>query len=85
MSATTARELAAWANVPPRLARLTVRAATAHGFTLSALRSDSRKRSLFRCRQSIATQAREEGFSFPQIGRALNRDHSTVVHAVRTV
>lgn len=83
MSATNARELAVWADVPPRLARITVRAAAAHGLTLATLRSDSRKRPLFRCRQSVATQARKEGFSFPQIGRALNRDHSTVIYAVR--
>lgn len=36
--------------------------------------------------RSIAMQlAREHGLSLPQIGRAFNRDHTTVLHACRKI
>lgn len=36
-------------------------------------------------RRAIAVAARAKGYSFPQIGHALNRDHSTVVDYMRKV
>ncbi len=37
-----------------------------------------------RARQIVMYEARKAGLSYPQIGRALGRDHSTVVVGVRT-
>lgn len=34
-------------------------------------------------RQEIMSLAAEAGYSTPEIGRALNRDHSTVVHGIK--
>lgn len=36
-------------------------------------------------RRRIVKQAREAGFSLPQIGRAINRHHTSVLHLSRTV
>lgn len=68
-----------WADVPRGLAEIVVIQANKYGFTLSQLRGPSRERGRLSARRSIARLARGEGFSFPQIGRALNRDHSTVM------
>lgn len=35
------------------------------------------------CRRAIMIAMRERGASFPQIGRWMNRDHSSVIHAIR--
>lgn len=77
-----AKQLAAWADVPDDLAKITVSGAKRYGLPLCAIRGDCRKRNLVVCRWYIAGRARKAGFSFPQIGRALNRDHSTIVYAL---
>lgn len=42
-----------------------------------------RFRQIARARQYAMWLLREQGFSFPEIGRRFDRDHSTVIHAVR--
>lgn len=49
----------------------------------AAIRSAQRQRELFLIRAGIVYVARERGRSFPQIGRALNRDHTSAIHAYR--
>jgi chromosomal replication initiation ATPase DnaA len=71
-----------WADVPRGLAEIVAIEANKHGFTVKQLRSSSLERQRFVARQSIVRIARDKGFSFPQIGRALNRDHSTIVSMV---
>lgn len=83
MKPQNANQLAAWADVPAKLATLTAMGASKYGFPLDVLRGECRKRPIVRCRCWIARRARLEGFSFPQIGRALNRDHTSVIHLVR--
>lgn len=53
------------------------------GTTPQAIKGSSRLSSLVRARRLVAVILREHGFSYPKIARALNRDHSTIVHAVR--
>lgn len=70
-----------WADVPRGLAEIVVIEANKYGFTLAQLRSPSREAQRVWLRKNIARIARQHRppFSFPQIGRALNRDHSTVM------
>lgn len=53
-----------------------------YGITETVLLSPSRVPLLVRARQQIIRILRERGgFSYPEIGRRLNRDHSTVIHS----
>lgn len=46
--------------------------------------SKRRRQKLVECRQEIYLRIREVlGFSYPEIGRLLDKDHSTVFHGVR--
>lgn len=64
--------------------RVVSRVAREAGLSLSEIRSRSRRRDLVDTRQAAALAARREtAASLPQIGRILNRDHSTVLHGLR--
>ena len=56
-----------------------------HGIRAYDLRCDRRDRWLVHIRRTIARELRAEpwNLSYPEIGRALNRDHSTVIYLVR--
>lgn len=61
------------------------RVAAEDGFSLAELRSPQRLSALVATRRRCAIAARAETTaSLPQIGRILNRDHSTVLHHLRT-
>lgn len=78
-----AQRLCAFANVPLPLAEYVVAIAEIRGLQISELRSDSRLARLVEVRASIARRASENGYSFSAIGRALNRDHTTIIHHTR--
>lgn len=60
--------------------------AAANELELSDLRGPSRTKRLVEVRGLAAAAAREAtDVSWPQLGRILNRDHSTLIHAVRKV
>lgn len=42
----------------------------------------SRKRPIMRVRQACFVVARRSGHSYPQIGNAMKRDHSTIIHGL---
>lgn len=65
------------------LLELAIAEARRFGFTLAELRSPSRKRPLVSARRAVASAAHEAGFSYMAIGRVLNRDHSTIIYALR--
>lgn len=46
---------------------------------------ESRTRSIAQARQVVFYRLHTSGFSLSQIGRLLQRDHSTVLHGVRKV
>lgn len=91
---TRADRISTYGCVPHYLAELLVIVANAHNITLAELRGPSRKKHLVRARREFCAMARAirderfQGhyrFSLPQIGRALNRDHTTVIHALKAV
>jgi len=58
--------------------------AKAFGFTVEQLVSPSHSHSLVAARREFAHEARRGGYSFPEIGRALRRHHTTIMHLVET-
>lgn len=53
-------------------------------FTMAALRSDKKYRRLSRCRELIAYVMHDiQGFSYPEIGLAMAKDHTTILYAAR--
>ena len=63
---------------------ITDRVASAYGVTTQELLSHQRARILVQARNHLYFLLREQGLSYPQIGRMLGgRDHSTVIHGVR--
>jgi chromosomal replication initiator protein len=51
-----------------------------HGLTLDDLHSPSRKRTLVAARREAATELRTKGLSLTEIGRLMNRDHTTIMN-----
>lgn len=58
-------------------------AAAYFGHTLAKITAPGRDPAIVRLRQRIAFIAHHAGYSYPRIGRALDRHHSTIIHAVR--
>lgn len=56
-------------------------AARATGLTPAALRGPSRAQALTRSRQVVAAALIMRGLTLKEAGRALHRDHSTILHA----
>lgn len=48
------------------------------GLTVSAVLSERRWPEVVDARREVALRLREQGWSYPRIGRALRRDHSTI-------
>ncbi len=78
-----ADRICAFANVPLPLAQLVVETCRERGVDLKTLRAARGPNALVAIRHGIAIEARKQGYSYPLIGRALNRDHTTIIHAVR--
>lgn len=57
--------------------------ATRAGFAVQHFKGPSRHRELAWPRQDFMLAAHREGYSMPEIGRFLNRDHTTVLHGIR--
>lgn len=55
------------------------------GVTQAELTGPKRHAHLAQARHVLAWLLRERGFSFPAIGLCLQRDHTTIMHAVRKV
>lgn len=53
------------------------------GTTLTAIRSDQRRATVSRARHIAAAAAHEAGWNLSAIGRALNRNHSTIYNSVK--
>lgn len=53
------------------------------GVTLDDLYGPSRKAHLVELRRRISVRLHEDGVSYPEIGRLLNRHHTTILHHVR--
>ncbi len=79
---TAAERIAAYAGVDPELAELVVLGAKVHHVKVAELRSDRKHYRYTRVRRWVAGRARPR-WSWWQIARALNRDHTTVIHHER--
>ena len=80
---TQADRISQWANVPLSLAQLVVSKARNAHCPLKKLRSECRDHAIVAIRHRIARAAEREGYSYSAIGRALNRDHSTIMYVVK--
>ncbi len=56
----------------------------AAGVTLEQMRGRGKTRGLVEVRRIVAAYLRRRGCSLPEIGRVLNRDHTSVLHLLRT-
>lgn len=52
------------------------------GHSVSSVMGNSRLAHDCRVREMVCYIARRSGMSLPQIGRALHRDHTTIMHAI---
>ena len=52
-------------------------------FTAEQIRGPQRQKPLVNVRFAISYIASRRGFSYPQIGKVMNRDHSTILHGRR--
>lgn len=66
-----------------RMAEIAAQVASAHLLTVTELRGPCRERYIAWPRQEAMLAMVEAGFSLPQIGRFLNRDHTTVMAGAR--
>lgn len=74
------------ANRPffPRRKEIAAQVCEQYGFTIEELKGLSRKAELVFARQVLMCRLRREiGMSLPEIGRFLNRDHTTAIHALK--
>lgn len=86
-----ALRIARHARVALRLAHLVVSSADEAGFSVRLFRSQRQSRPLVAARKAcmvaardLPAPARRSGhYSYPEIGRAVNRDHATVIHHVK--
>lgn len=53
------------------------------GYDIYVIRGPSKASEYVNVRRQIAAQLQDEGCSYPTIGRALNRDHSTIVSLLK--
>ena len=60
------------------------RASALSGVPVWMLRSDCRLRGLCLVRFAAMAAMRRKGMSYPAIGKALARDHSTIISGIRT-
>lgn len=58
-------------------------AAISSGLTEADILGPSRQRFVCTARQWVMFEAQAAGFTLPQIGRVLKRDHTTVLHGIR--
>lgn len=77
------KPLAAYSSDPTFYKRALIVAANATGSSVDAITGPCRWPELVRPRWAIMVAMRKRGVSLPQIGRRFNRDHSTVLHAMR--
>jgi chromosomal replication initiation ATPase DnaA len=79
------RPTARKARFSPEIATITDAAARCAGLKVAHLVGTGRVTSVVRARRVAMSIAHERGFSYSEIGRALQRDHSTVMASVRAL
>jgi chromosomal replication initiator protein len=56
-----------------------------YGYTLEDILGKSKLKALVAVRRKCIVWLREKGYSTTEIGRIMNRDHTTIVHALQKV
>jgi chromosomal replication initiation ATPase DnaA len=56
--------------------------AEGYGYTVADILGPKRRRHLVSVRNRCVFMLRDKGYSTTEIGRIMNRDHSTIVHAL---
>lgn len=69
----------------PAVLRCMDRAGALTGFTMDELRGRSHKETMSKARHGIMAALNNAGFSSVEIGELFDRDHSTILEAVRNV
>lgn len=71
----------------PRVRRYCREAAEQFGVSVDAVMHSQERKKACKARQLVMLRLRDDGFTFPQIGKWKGRHHTTVMHAVfnRTV
>jgi chromosomal replication initiator protein len=54
-----------------------------HGYTLADILGKRKQKPLVEVRRKCVVRLRSFGYSTTEIGRIMNRDHSTIVHALQ--
>ena len=54
-----------------------------HGYTVEDILGRSRPKQLVEVRRKCVVRMRSKGYSTTEIGRIMNRDHSTIVHSLQ--
>lgn len=57
--------------------------ASKHGYTVHDILGKSKLKALVAVRRKCVVMLRNRGYSTTEIGRIMNRDHSTIVHAIQ--
>jgi chromosomal replication initiation ATPase DnaA len=71
--------------MPPSLKKILYEVARAHNLSIPELVGSARPRYKVSARREFVYRARKEtNKSFPQIGRAIGRDHTTAIHLFQT-
>jgi chromosomal replication initiation ATPase DnaA len=81
---TEADRLSEYANVPHELAEIVVIHCNRADIGVKSLRAPDKRFCMVQIRKAIAVDARARGYSLPKIGRALNRDHTSIHSLLRS-
>lgn len=65
------------------LVAIAVEVANSKGLTFEEMMADTRQRDVAWPRQEFMLAAHREGYSMPEIGALIGRDHTTVLHGIR--
>jgi len=77
-----AKRIKAEKPTPKRtMASIAAEISAEHLLEVSAIRERGRAQRLYRPRAKAMLAMYRDGYSYPQIGRYFNRDHSSVIHA----
>jgi len=70
------------APTPRRAADIIATVARAYGYTAAQVKGERRHSTLLKARKACALALREVGYSYPEIGALLGRDHSSVMQLI---
>lgn len=59
--------------------------AESYGFTVDDMIGKRKHKMLMKARRECVAMLRAKGLSTPQIGKIMNRDHSTIVHSLQVL